>query len=454
MALCFLCGKISDHSPRCSAAPPGAGDATPAAKNDRALAALKEAQDGVATARTLLATPREAGKALFSVQLILEKSPSSDLTSFEHKRQYKAVEDSITKLRGEIEGALGAKETDQLLQDLAYTRKALELVHAVALKRKEMAGLKLDTLAALPELAFDPAAAADATDPGSVPRAACEAVEKRLASTQSIDAEVDVWGKSYLEPLAASEAPREWPSSVARATLVPTLLLGSAAFLLVAGGVVTTVLKQTTVGEAIGGAGVLDLVVGGVLFARAQAAKASLPGKFQALSQRFRERLYLVCVLRSVRSLLSALSKAEETLRAHTGGSENAARWKRIKLQEKDIIKSLAGESWEEARNVDDEMTRKIQAAGGIAAESIRPSSALTRDDWDGLAKAYQVERREDAAPTDDARLEALATVVLSHASSQPEGSAVRKRAISDARAAYGGRATGTFRAANIGPGL
>ena len=53
---------------------------------------------------------------------------------------------------------------------------------------------------------------------------------------------------------------------------------------------------------------------------KASAVKRSAPANFAALSQRFRDRLYLVCVLRALRGILSNLSKAEEALRTRLVG--------------------------------------------------------------------------------------------------------------------------------------
>jgi hypothetical protein len=182
--------------------------------------------------------------------------------------------------------------------------------------------------------------------------------------------------------------------------------------------------------------------VGVALYMKAAALQRSVPAAFAALSQRFRDRLYLVCVLRSLRGVLSNLSKAEEALRTHTGGPENAARWKRIKTQERDLVKSLAGD-WDEKHPVDDEMGKRIAASGSVTGEAIRPASELARDDWDGLAKAYQAERREDAQSTDETRLAVLAEVVLQNAGQKPEAISQRRRAVADARNAFTGRNTG-----------
>jgi hypothetical protein len=141
--------------------------------------------------------------------------------------------------------------------------------------------------------------------------------------------------------------------------------------------------------------------------------------------------------------ILSHLSKAEEALRSHTSGTENAARWKRIKTQEKDLVKAIAGPDWDEARSVDDEMAKKIASSGAAVEESFRSARELSKDDWDGLGKAYQAERREDSESSDETRLAVLAECVLATAGQKPEALAARKRAISDARNAYTGRGTG-----------
>src|SRR5436190_1883117 len=77
---------------------------------------------------------------------------------------------------------LGEK-ADQLFRDLVFAKKALELLHAAHLRRREVAQLKLDELTRVPDLGFDPKEHDDPTDPSAVVRAACEAIERRLTTT-------------------------------------------------------------------------------------------------------------------------------------------------------------------------------------------------------------------------------------------------------------------------------
>ena len=443
MTLCVTCGKIGDHARGCAQAPPDAFDTSPPARNARTLKALQELQAEVKGLAAIASTnPRDAAKLIYSLEVVIEKHPSSDLSSFEHKRHYKAAEDALKAAKAEAERALGGEKPDQIFHDLAFTRKGLELLHAAQLRRRELASFDLSELARIPGLKFDPKESEDKTDHSAVMRAACESLEKLAASTASVDGEVDQWGKAYLEPLAVGETPREYPSNVTGATSKPLgLIAGGVAFTLVGAGV-TVVAKQQAAGAAVGAIGLIVLAAGAVLYMKASALQRSVPAAFAALSQRFRDRLYLVCVLRSLRGVLSNLSKAEEALRTHTGGIENAARWKRIKTQERDLVKSLAGD-WDEKHPVDDEMGKRIAAAGSVTGEGVRPSSELTRDDWDGLAKAYQAERREDAESGDETRLAVLAEVVLKHAGQRPESISQRRRAIAEARNAFTGRGTG-----------
>lgn len=441
MGLCLHCGKIGDHAKGCAQASPEALDTTPQARNARALKALEEIQAKLKELKPLAASaPRDAAKMVYAIETIIEKHPSSDLTSFEQKRNYKAAEDALKNAKNEASAALD--KPDQLFADLAFTRKAVELLHTAQLRRREVANLKLDELTKIPDLGFNPKEAEDPTDPSAMIRTACEAIERRLAATASIDGEVDGWGKSYLEPLAAGEAPREFPSHITGATKTPLAILGGGLALAGAGAGVALGAHQQTIGAGVGGAGAVVFLVGLVLFMKASAIKRSAPANFAALSQKFRDRLYLVCVLRSLRGILSSQSKAEEALRTHTTGTENAARWKRIKTQERDLVKAVAGD-WDDTRSVDDEMNKRIASTGSLAEESFRSQRELARDDWDGLAKAYQAERREDAESSDETRLAVLAEVVLSSAGQRPDALANRKRVINDARNAFTGRSTG-----------
>jgi hypothetical protein len=443
MSLCVTCGKIGDHAKGCAQAPADAFDTSPPARNARTLKALQELQAEVKGLAAIAGTnPRDAAKLIYSLEVVMEKHPSSDLASFEHKRHYKAAEDALKASKAEVERALGGEKPDQIFHDLAFTRKGLELLHGAQLRRREIASFDLSEVGRIPGLKFDPKESEDKTEPSAAVRVACESIEKLVASTASVDTEVDEWGKAYLEPLAVGEAPREFPSNVTGATSKPLGLIAGGVAFMVAGAAVALVVKQQPAGAVVGAIGLLVLAAGVILYMKASSLQRSVPAHFADLSQRFRDRLYLVCVLRSLRGVLSNLSKAEEALRTHTGGSENAARWKRIKTQEKDLVKSLAGD-WDEKHPVDDEMAKRIAASGSVTGEAIRPMNELARDDWDGLAKAYQAERREDAESTDETRLAVLAEVVLKNAGQRPEAVSQRRRAITEARNAFTGRSTG-----------
>ncbi len=439
MTLCLHCGKIGEHAKGCAQAAPDASDTTPQAKNARALKALEEIQAKLPDIKEKAkSAPRDAAKLIFAVEGIIQAHPSSDLSSFGEKRNYKAAEDVLKNAK--TDASAGLEKADQLFSDLAFTKKAIELLHAQTLRRREVASFELGELTKVPELGFDPKENQDPTDPAAVLRAACEAIDRRLAATASVDAEVDAWGRTYLEPLAAGESPREFPSHITGATKMPLAVLGGGLVVALAGAGLALGAGQHAAGGGVGGLGGVVLLAGIVLFMKASSVKRSAPANFAALSQRFRDRLYLVCVLRSLRGILSNLSKAEEAFRTATGG-ENAARWKRIKTQERDLVTAVTGD-WDEGRTVDEEMQKRIQATFANVTESFRPGRELGKEDWDGLAKAYQAERREDAESSDETRLAVLAECVLSSAGQKPESVTARKRAISEARNAFTGRTT------------
>src|SRR4029077_21269177 len=107
------CGKIGEHAKGCPKAAPDAFDAAPAARNARTLKALEEVQAKTKEAKALAASaPRDAAKLVFALEQTLGAHPSGDLTSFEHKRNYKTAEDALKAIKAEITKGLGDK-TDQ-----------------------------------------------------------------------------------------------------------------------------------------------------------------------------------------------------------------------------------------------------------------------------------------------------------------------------------------------------
>lgn len=429
MSLCMLCGKIEDHARGCAQGPKNP-TLTPEIKNERALQALAEVQTSLPRLQALVATsPREATFTLWSVERTLERRPSGDLSSFEKKRLYKQVEDSVNKVKTDLGPA-----ADGLLSDLTYTKKALELLHAAVLRRREVASVKLQELTVLPTLGYDPQKHSDPTDPGESARMACELVEKRLATTLAVDADVDAWGKAYVELLATGELPTKFPGlEPSWGAPIGVLVVALA---LVGGGAAVFFgkLAGDVVAAALGGGGALLLIVAILAFARTASTARAVPARFSSLAERFRERLFLVCVSRSLGKFVSNLSQAEEALRAHVGG-DNAARWKRIKTSERDLVKALAGNDWDEKVTVDEEMARRIAATGRVAADAIVSPGAVARTDWEGLGKTYVVDRHgEDSDAANDARLAAFATAVLERAGAQDAAVAGRERSLAQIR--------------------
>lgn len=448
MSLCIRCGKVSEHAKGCASAPAGAFDTAPAARNERALAGLKQAQADLEAAKaTAASAPRDAAKALFQIESLLTRSPSGDLTSFEHKRNWKATEEQVGKLKADVTAALGDKGSE-LFADMAFTKRALELLHAVHLRRREITSIKLDELAQVPGLGFDPKEANDPTDPGALVKNACEIVEKRLASTSGVDFDVDQWGKSYIESLSLGEAPRQFPNRLMPSLVVPQALLATGVVALGVGGFFLGVQHNTLVGGAIAAAGGVDLLAAVAFLMKGLGARKQVPAQFDALSGTFRLRLYLVAVDRCLRRYVSGLSQAEEALRAHTSG-DHAARWKRIKLQEKDIFKALAGPDWEDRHPVDEEMARKIGLAHLVENDALKSANALSREFWESFGKAYFLNRKEEEGAS-ESWLGSLATAVLEKGGSREDNAHAQKSAANAVRGAFAGRATSERAAAEI----
>ena len=440
MSLCIRCGKVSEHAKGCADAAPEAFDSSPAARNERALAAHKQAQAELEAAQPLVESkPRDAAKALFQIEGLLTRHPASDLTSFEHKRKMKTVEESVAKLKVEVLEKLGAKGAE-IFADLAYTKRSLELLHAVHFRRREISSIKLDELTQVPGLGFNPQEANDPTDPGALVKGCCETIEKRLAATSSNDFDVDQWGKSYVESLSLGEAPREFPSRLNPSLVVPQALLGLGVVGLGLAGAIFQVKHDPTLAGAVGGFAAVDLVISLALFGRAVGARKQIPQQFENLSQSCRLRLYLVAADRSLRRYVSSLSQAEEALRTHTSG-DHAARWKRIKTQERDLVKALAGAEWDEKHTVDEEMARRIGLSNLVEGDSIRSANGLSRDFWETFGKAYFLNRREEG-DANEAWLVSLSSAVLTRAGEREDQVAQRKTAASAVRGAFSGRAT------------
>lgn len=368
--LCLACGTTLSHAAGCPEAPAPA--ASPADKEARVLAAVREAGERADEAESWSKSGehRRAILLLLDARDLLERHPSSDLTSFEDKRTWNAADTRLGKVLAEAQKALPDEAGARLAADFAYARKAIELLYALALRRFEAWDTDVGALATLP----DPIKSA--SDTGAELKEICAEVDSRIKASAALDKDVEGWGWANLRPLMLGEEPFHYPDH----------LLGN------------RVTQRLTA------------LVGRVAGTRRDQARE----KFRALSVGFRERLYLLGANAILWRTTSRLAQAEEAWKRHSS-REDPKRWPRIQKEDRDLLRALLGEDADLEAGADKAVTRLVRTGGVFQRAALRPFGDIPGEEWDAFARAYLFERAAVHSGTDSSGigLEPVARVLL-----------------------------------------
>ena len=314
------------------------------------LAALQQGDERLAEADAL--GPDEARRALLLVleaEDLLERSPASDLTSFEDKRAYNALATKLARRRQELAQADALERGMRLVADFPYARRAVELLFGLALRRQDAWDFDVQGLASIP------APIRKATDSGAALKDICAEIDERLRESAALDQEVESWGWANLRPLMAGDEPFHFPEH----------LLGSR---------VTASL--------------------GALVGRANTRRAAAREKWKSLATRFRERLYLLGANAILWRVTSRLAQAEEAWKRHT--AREGARWATIQRDDPDLLRFLLGglgDDVDVGAGAEKGLARIARGSRALLRGSLRGFAEVAPDEWDAFARAYFFER-------------------------------------------------------------
>ncbi len=397
MRLCLHCARFGFHEPGCPAdTDPRDPSADARTRQARGVAGIEDVKTVVMDAETALLTkPREAFRLLWVAEQTLELYPAADFTSFESRRWRNDVLNSIQDLRKRAGTGLAATEAKQLLEDLVFARRALELFAVVARVRHDAVSFDLSEFVQIPK--------SDRREVGDDLKELCAEVERQLAASVVLEKEVAAWGPENVVALARDLEPAAIPPG-----LLPERGRRTGAVLGVVIAVLGLALSGVTLSpflatllplEAkLGGLALSAVVaVAGGLVAHRSAKRAralderrsTLPGelraRFKELSVQYRQRVYMSASLRVLRKKATLVEKAEDAFRKFTGGDQ-AARWKRVCLEGPDVVRTFF--DWDQKRPLKDEVSRAVAEAIGPKGR-LRPFDEMAADGWEVLLKAF-----------------------------------------------------------------
>ncbi|HZV02334.1 MAG TPA: hypothetical protein VFF73_36840 [Planctomycetota bacterium] len=410
MRLCLQCALVGRHEVGC---PDDLDRALPRAERvARGMQSVKAALG--AAERATGDNPREGLRLAWVAQEELDLLPVADFETYDAKRSRNDIATAIAAVRSRAASALGEEKAQELLDDLAFARRAFELFGDVARRRHEAVTFDLSEFVELPP--------SDRREVGEALRELCGEVEKSLAQSRKLEEDVASWGPENVHALAANEDPTAMPPGK-----IPPLEGSKRFFLgvvLVVLGLALAVLVFTPVAPALapliaktglpvwlpGGLAGVALAVMGVFTARAgvrrvreterarQEAPAIALKSFHELSVAYRQRVYMSAALRVLRQKATLVEKTEDAFRAYTTGKA-APRWKRLcGDQARDVVATFF--DWDANRYpLKDAVSVAVAQALGPKGR-LRPFDEMATDGWDVLLKAFLL----DIFAGDDAR--------------------------------------------------
>ena len=164
---------------------------------------------------------------------------------------------------------------------------------------------------------------------------------------------------------------------------------------------------------AAGLIGLGPLAYGVLVLKSAGARKAELPAQFAETSAKFRERLYLVCALRTLNGFRSKLSRAVEAFRAHVQGSGGQQRWKRVKFESRDTTELFATEGWDPRGTVELWLTEKIKETFRLDSTKMTALDEIDPEAWGVLLQAFELDALDLESSTEGRLLDTVSNLLF-----------------------------------------
>lgn len=410
---------------------PGDG-ATDEQKSERTLAVVAELKAELPELQALVeSAPREAIIRLWVLRAHLDAHPVRWIRNYAQRKEWNDLGKAIDDLREAAGAKLEEGKAKQMWEDLAYGRETLQLLWAKLRAQGEVLRLILSPLGKL-QFAKIRYQREGADDLARV----CREIEEVLRQSVDLDAQVVRWGEENLHALLAGQPPAAPPAGMVPSMGPGAGLLGVGLALLGVGAVGLTQ-GAPVPGAAALAAGLIADGAGGVLLAGALKRRAALPGQFQDLGARFRERLYLTCCLRGLYQLTSRFTRASNALDSYQKENGGAPRWKRVKLDERDLTQVFAAgtEAWHPKETIESWLNDQVTKTFRLDSQSLTAQGDIDAEAWEALARAYQLASEERGAQADGKLLDVVADLLFIHRGENVQ--AERKRVFAEVRHAW-----------------
>lgn len=360
-------------------------------KNDRTLALVDELKEELSEIEPLAETaPREALMRLWVLRTYLEAHPLRWIRNYAHRARWNELNKAIDGLREQAAGQLPDDQAKTIWEDLPYVREAVGLLFDKLRAQGEVQRLILSPLG---KLSFAKVRY-QREGPDDLTRV-CREIEEIVGKSAGLDDEVARWGDGNLTPLLNSEPARIMPPGMAP-SLGPGGGLIAVGIALAAGGV-ALLGGSSPVGLALVGVGPVLALVGIVLLVKAIKRRGQLPGEFADLGARFRERLYLVLCLRGLYQLTSRLTRATDAFDQFLKGNGGVNRWKRVKVEDKDLTKVFAegSEGWHPKETIETWLGEQVTKTYRLDSQSLAAQAEIDAEAWDAIMRAYKLSSDE-----------------------------------------------------------
>lgn len=403
--------------------------ATDEQKSERTLALVGELKAELPEIETLIETaPREAIVRLWVLRSYLDAHPVRWIRNYAQRKEWNDLAKQLEELRDQAGAKLGDEaKAKQMWEDLPFARDTLQLLWGKLRAQGEVLRLILSPLGKL-EFAKIRYQREGPEDLSRV----CREIEESLAGGADMDAQVTAWGEQNLAALLAAAPPTQLPPELTPKTGPAVGMLAGGVLLLAGGGV----LLGTNLGAGIGlmAVGLVVAGLGGANLAGALKRKGALPGEFVQLGSRFRERLYLTCCLRGLYQLTSRFTRASDALDSYQKEHGGAPRWKRVKLEEKDLTQVFATgtEAWHPKETIESWLNEQVTKAFRLDSQSLAAQADIDPEAWEMIYRAYQL--ASDDQGVGGKHLDVVADLLFIKRGENTE--AERKRVFAELRAA------------------
>jgi hypothetical protein len=359
-------------------------------KNERTLALVDELKAEMAEIEPLVGDkPRDAIMRAWVVRTYLDAHPVRWIRNYALRAKWNDVAKMVDDVRERAASSLPEGEGQRIWEDLPYVREGLGLLFAKLRSQGEVQRLILSPLG---KLAFAKIRY-QREGPDDLTRVARE-IEEVVRAGVHMDKEANAWGDANIPALLSGQPPAVIPpeKAVSMAPGAGLLVLGLVG---VGAGVVLGPPAPAALGAL--GVGALLALVGVALLAGAAKRKAALPKEFMELSAKFRERLYLIICLRGLYQMTSRLTRATDAFDSFVKEKGGVNRWKRVKMDEKDVTRLFAAGAaeWHPKETIETWLSDQVTKTYRLDSQSLAAQADIDAEAWDAIMRAYKLSSDE-----------------------------------------------------------